>query len=112
MKNAQLSELDSGVPVRGSLQFTGTCNPRHLRALHELLRRTVWREELDSIAGTSNSPELVAELRRRGLEIPCQRALSTDRDGRESRPGKYSLSSNDCRLVVRWLATQPKASAT
>lgn len=108
MNNARNSKAESGAPVQGCRKFTGTCNPRHLRAIHALLSRTVWREELDSIAGTSNSPDLVAALRRRGLEIPCHRTLTTDRDGRESRPGRYSFSPADRRLVLRWLATQPK----
>ena len=61
-------KAESSAPTRP--KFTGTDNPRHLRALAVLLRRPVPREQLDSLADASNSPELVAELRRRGLEVP------------------------------------------
>lgn len=104
-QNAQPSRKAklSALSVQGSRQFTGTCNPRQLRAIRELLTRKVWREELDSIAGTSNSPDLVGELRRRGLELPCERILCRDRDNRATRPGRYSLTASDRRKVLRWL---------
>ncbi|MDP2095438.1 MAG: hypothetical protein Q8K50_16360 [Hydrogenophaga sp.] len=94
-----------------SARFTGTDNPRHLRAITVLLRRPVPREALDSIAGASNSPELVAELRRRGLEIPCERVKFTDRDGKPCRPGVYSLTLTDRRMVYAWLAKRGKEAA-
>lgn len=88
-----------------SARFTGTDNPRHLRAIAALLRRPMPREALDSAAGTSNGPELVAELRRRGLEVPCERISFIDRDGRICRPGVYSFTERDRRRLFRWLAT-------
>ena len=54
-------------------KFTGTDNPRHLRVIPALLARPRRREDVDAIAGCSNSPELIAELRRRGLDVPCER---------------------------------------
>jgi len=66
-----------------------------LRALAALLRRPIPREQLDSIAGCSNGPELIAELRRRGLgddHLPCERIKFIDRDGNVCRPGVYSLT--------------------
>lgn len=80
-----------------------TDNPRHLRAIRLLMIRPVKREELDKVAGCSNGPELVAELRRRGLEIPCTRVLCLDRDGRECRPGIYHLTDKDRRIIAKWL---------
>ena len=62
-------------------RFTGTVNPRHLRAIAALLRRPMPRESLDHEAGCSNAPELMAELRRRGLDAPCERISFIDRDG-------------------------------
>ena len=59
-------------------QFS-TDNPRHCRALALLLQRPAKREEIDSRAGCSNAPELIAELRRRGLEVPCERVPALDR---------------------------------
>jgi hypothetical protein len=87
-----------------SVKFTGTDNPRQLRAIAALLNRPVPRESLDRVSGASNSPELVAELRRRGLEVPCERIQFTDRDGYPCRPGVYSLTLADRRKIYAWMA--------
>lgn len=88
--------------------FRGTHNPRHLRAIAALLRRPMPRESLDKEAGCSNAPELVAELRRRGLEVPCKRINFIDRDGRVCRPGIFHLTDADRRKVNRWMAARQK----
>ena len=78
-----------------------------------LLRRPVSREELDHIAGCSNGPELVAELRRRGLgkeHLFCERIRFIDRDGFACRPGVYSLTERGRRMVYAWLATRARAA--
>ena len=93
-------QSDSTKPAR----FLGTDNPRHLRAITVLIRRPVSRQELDTVAGASNSPELVAELRRRGLEVPCERIRFIDRDGYPCRPGVYSFTISDRRKVHQWQA--------
>lgn len=85
-------------------KFHGTDNPRHLRALALLRQRPAKREELDNRIGCSNAPELVAELRRRGLDVPCERIEAIDRDGRPCRPGIYSLTDADRRRLNRWLS--------
>lgn len=72
--------------------FAGTENPRQLRAIEALERGPVLREELDAIAGCSNAPELVADLRRLGLDIACERVERIDRDGRPCKPGRYFLT--------------------
>lgn len=87
-------------------QFTGTDNPRHRRALDALLNGPVTRHDLARIAGAANAPELVAELRRRGLAIPCQRFNFTDRDGDKCRPGEYHLTDDDHRMVGDWLKSE------
>ena len=91
-------------------RFLGTDNPRHLRALAVLLRRPLPRESLDAVAGASNSPELVAELRRRGLDVPCERIRFIDQDGRACRPGVYCLSEADRRKVHEWQARRGGAA--
>ena len=91
------------------VQFTGTDNPRHLRAIRLLMIHPVKREELDNVAGCSNGPELVAELRRRGLEIPCTRIARLDRDGRECRPGIYHLTDKDRRILAKWLRNRRRS---
>ena len=92
-------------------KFEGTENPRQLRAILELIRRALFREELDAIAGVSNGPDLVADLRVRGLELPCKLITVTDRDGKKVRVGLYSLTAADCRLFYRWLANKIKGNA-
>jgi hypothetical protein len=84
-------------------EFVGTENPRELRAIAALMRRPMPREELDREAGCSNSPELVAALRRKGLAVPCVRVHTIDRDGKAIRPGVYHFPPRDRRNVHRWL---------
>lgn len=81
-----------------------TRNARHLRVLHALLRRAMPREHVDSVAGASNGPELVAELRRRGLEVPCVRVPCIDRDGFEVKRGVYNLTQHDRRAIRKFFA--------
>lgn len=91
-------------PERPDRAQFSTNNPRHCRALALLLQRPAKREEIDNRAGCSNAPDLVAELRRRGLTLPCQRVPALDRDGRPCRPGVYHLTGSDRAKVIRWIA--------
>ena len=76
--------------------------PREKRAINALLNGSVMRENLDFIAGCSNSPELVAGLRRKGLEVPCKRIEKFDKDGNACYPGQYSFIPED-RVLARQL---------
>jgi hypothetical protein len=111
MKTPAATKVTTSAP--NTRKFTGTDNPRHLRVISLLMRRPISREELDSVAGASNGPELVAELRRRGLDAPCERINLIDRDGQPCRPGVYSFTTRDRRRIHAWLAQriQQKASA-
>jgi hypothetical protein len=82
--------------------FIGTDNPRQLRAILALWVSPQPREAIDSRAGCSNGPELIAALRRRGLEIPCERTRCIDRDGFEVKRGIYYLTAWDRGLILRW----------
>lgn len=97
-----------------SSRFTGTNNPRHIRVIQALLTRPIPRECLDQIAGCSNGPELVAELRRRGLDrekhLRCDRIRFIDRDGKLCRPGVYSLTPTGRRMIYAWLSKRTKQS--
>jgi hypothetical protein len=84
-------------------RFTGTDNPRHLRVIMALLTSPRPREAIDRIAGASNGPELMAELRRRGLEAPCSKTPCIDRDGFEVKRGIYHFTDQDKRLIRAWL---------
>lgn len=106
MKRPDHRQNESGQVQKARLNNTGdfsTDNPRHLRALHSLLRRPMPREHLDRDIGCSNSPELVAELRRRGLDIPCDRIPDIDRDGKPIRTGVYNLTDKDRAKVRRFM---------
>lgn len=106
MKNAPIQTANEGAGDTANFttgKFAGTDNPRHLRAIPALLTRSQRREHLDSVAGCSNSPELVAELRRRGLDVPCDRVPDFDRDGKPIRRGVYYLTKSDRRKIYAWL---------
>jgi hypothetical protein len=92
-------------------KFRGTDNPRHLRAIHALMTRPMPREHLDRAAGCSNGPELVAELRRRGLDVPCERVECYDRDGQTIKRGVYHLTGGDRRLIATWQRGRAAATA-
>lgn len=103
MKNARHPE--GMTSALDSAKCSETDNPRHLRAIQALLTGPMPRELLDRVAGCSNGPDLVAELRRRGLELPCARVPGTDRDGLPIRRGVYALSTGDRRKAARWIRT-------
>ena len=63
------------------------------------------------MAGASNGPELVAELRRRGLELPCTRTKKIDRDGFDVLPGVYHFTQQDRRRVIQWIAKRNQSAA-
>ena len=102
MKNARHASKNKTGAAGKRGQFTGTANPRHLRVIVALTHRIRSREEIDRIAGASNGPEVIAELRRRGLDIPCKRAPCIDRDGFEVKRGIYSLTPEDLARIRAW----------
>lgn len=85
-------------------KFYGTTNPRHLRVITVLMRRPLHRQELDSVAGCSNGPDLVMALRDLGLDkhLTCTRVPFIDRDGQPCRPGVYALTEAGKRLIRDW----------
>lgn len=109
MKKAQLpliAELDLGdtgdSTAKAACKFAGTDNPRHLRVIHSLMIRARRREEIDRIAGASNGPELMAELRRRGLRAECRRTPGIDRDGCAIKFGVYEFDDGDRQAITVW----------
>ena len=85
-----------------------TSNPRHLRVLIALLRRAMPREHVDTEAGASNGPALIADLRRRGLDLPCDRIPVYDRDGKEVKRGVYHATTIDRRKIHRFFAERKR----
>lgn len=70
--------------------------PRQARVADALLRSEGWisREAIDRIAGASNGPEVIRQLRQRlGREaIEMQRVDAIDRDGQLCKPGRYRIT--------------------
>lgn len=95
-------QSDSTEETRDGQFYTN--NPRHLRVLVFVVRRSMTREHVDTEAGASNGPELIAELRRRGLELPCDRIPCYDRDGKEVKRGVYHATACDRRKIHRFFA--------
>ena len=106
MKTPDLPEGKPSAPEQAKSSTFHTENPRYCRALHALMKRPMPREHLDREAGCSNGPELVASLRRRGLDIPCQLVEDTDRDGMAIKRGVYFLTEKDRRAINRWLSAR------
>ena len=92
-------------------KFYGTDNPRHMRVIPALMTRPRRREDVDDIAGCANGPDLISNLRGLGLEIPCKRIKFLDRDGNTCRPGIYSLTEGDRRMIYAWMARMRKGGA-
>ena len=87
---------------KSTASFLGTDNPRHLRVIQAATVRPIPREQVDSVAGCSNGPDLIAELRRRGLQMPCTRTKRKDRDLFDCYPGVYHLTEQDRRKLSAW----------
>ena len=106
MKTARPTEVKTSARRQGHSNsgavFLGTENPRHLRVIQAVTVRPVPREELDRLAGCSNGPALVADLRDLGLELPCTRTKMLDRDLFACWPGVYHLTERDRRKLNAW----------
>lgn len=98
-KEASTSEKDTK-----AAKFTGTSNPRELRAIHALMTRPMPREHLDRAVGCSNGPDLVLRLRNKGLSIRCEKVPDIDRDGKQIMRGVYYLTEAGRRTISRWLS--------
>lgn len=93
-------------------KFDGAHNPREFRFLQTVMHRHITREELDAVSGASNGPEIVNQLRGRGLEIPCYRLGTMDRDGSWVYRGLYALSHKDRSQIARALNGKGGGQAT
>ena len=108
------SLIDGGAAIRSAIyavaaklgpQSRDFTHPREARLIRALLQRPHMREELDRIAGVSNGPDLVMNVKNTiGLKIDCQRMSFIDRDGRRCMPGMYALEPQSREPALRWLA--------
>ena len=77
--------------------------PRQWRVLRRLMVGPLRREELDTVAGASNGPALVAILRARGLDVECLMVPHIDKDGKRCRRGVYSLAAESRERIRAFL---------
>lgn len=87
-KNAELS---------ASKNSSHLTNARQERVLQALMDTASWvsRETVDSVAGSSNGPDVIRRLRQRlGHDsIEMERVSTVDRDGLPAKPGRYRLTA-------------------
>ena len=100
--NGNPSADDKAKPNKPA-HFLGTENPRHLRVIMALLVSPRPREAIDRIAGASNGPALMSDLRDLGIKAPCSKTPCIDRDGVEVKRGIYHLTDHDKQLIRAWL---------
>jgi len=83
-------------------------SPRLVRLLTALLRNPVWRIDADKIAGTTNAPHYIQELRGiLGYEaIDTERVPVVNRDGNTSYVGKYHLLESSRPLALELLGAR------
>ena len=77
--------------------------PYEHRLLSQLLRGQTSRKILDGIIGTTNTPEYVSRLRKRGLNIGMEWIPAINRDGKKIRHGAYYLPSHELDRVRKSL---------
>jgi hypothetical protein len=82
--------------------------PRQLRALNALVECDGWitRERIDRIAGASNGPQIIQDIRRKltGYDgLDTSRVDVVDRDGKLCKPGRYRLNSIGRARIARLL---------
>ena len=97
MENAQLHITAEPSAPNSANSIGQKLTARQRRVLEALFATYEWttREAIDRIAGASNGPQIVLELRRKvtgydGIEM--RRAEVTDRDGKSCKPGRYRLT--------------------
>jgi hypothetical protein len=101
------AELALGVDTQDSTgrspgNFAGIKNRRYLRVIHALRLRPHTRKEIDKIAGASNGPQVIANLRKLGLNVPCLIIRGVDCDGKATGFGLYSLTLHDHDKLMFW----------
>lgn len=99
MKTPQPSKENQSAPSKRKFKLT----ERQRRVCLAMLRcKALWREEIDRIAGASNGPEVMRQLKNKGLAWQCVRVKKIDRDGKPCEPGIYSLVGNGYDTLLAW----------
>lgn len=98
LENQNLVGTDySSNPCSKPLVPTST---RQLRTLKALVSGAKMRYDLDELAGTTNAPECVRQLRRLQWGIVTERVEMIDRDGCITRVGRYHLAPEHIPLAA------------
>lgn len=104
MKNARPPFLrESSAQNSANTKTTPGFTPRQGRVVEALCSTDGWiaRESVDRIAGASNGPQVIAELRHRwGIAIEMKRVDCLDRDGRPCKPGRYRITPDGRQRVT------------
>jgi len=99
MKTPQFPEGNPSAPNKRNSIFS----KREQRAIEGLLAGPLMREQLDRFVGCSNGPQIVKQIREKGVSIDCERVEARDRDGRPCKPGRYSLTRDGWATLERLL---------
>lgn len=97
MKTPAVDKATTSAPDSANSTRPRRLTPRQQRVIAALWAAENWisRESIDRIAGASNGPQVIKELRERltGQDgIDMERIEVTDRDGQLCRPGRYKLN--------------------
>lgn len=80
--------------------------PYQRRCLKALLLGAVERTDLDRAIGTTNAPEFVKQLRRKGLDIDMEKIPFINRDGHKCWRGRYHLHPSSRTTALLMLGGQ------
>jgi hypothetical protein len=97
---------DEARPTRP--RFADGLSMRQRAALLALTGGPVLREAMDRATGSSNGPDIVSQLRGKGVDIECVRVEATDKWGEPSRPGLYRLTAAGKRAASALLLPTPR----
>ncbi|PFG11760.1 hypothetical protein [Marinobacter sp. LV10MA510-1] len=97
--------MKNETPATKAKRLQNYITPRHRRLIVALLIGPLPRETGDRVAGASNSPHYIGELRDKfHLSIRTERVEKIDRDGFVTRPGIYHLEPESRELARLLLA--------
>lgn len=108
MKTPEPSNENPSAPNSANFK-TNKLTPRQSRTIAALMDKPkAWirREQIDRIAGASNGPQIIFELRSKvtgydGLDMARMDAV--DRDGRPCKPGFYRINAKGRERVTKYL---------
>ena len=103
MEKKDTAPAQGGNQSVAKIYSIGFTTARQYRVIKALMQGPESREAVDRIAGASNGPAVVQQLRMLGYDIPCERVSHIDRDGLAGWHGVYSLSPQDRLRVREWL---------